>query len=57
LPVETLREGELLGVGERLVSKHQYRVFIHAIAQPVECASIGDVTQIHGANLRADRWM
>ncbi len=51
LAVEALREGELLGVRERLPAKNQDGVLVHAGAYPLERRGIVNVAQLDPRHL------
>jgi hypothetical protein len=51
LPVEALREGELLLVGEALLAEHEYRVFVHRGADFVERSAVVGLAQVDAFGL------
>jgi len=56
-PVETLCEGELLGIGERLVAKHQHRVLIHRCTDFSELPGVIGMPQVYRARLGGEQRM
>ena len=53
--VETLGEGNLLIVLERLAAKHQHAVLIHAAAQGFQRGAVMHAAQVDGADFSREQ--
>jgi hypothetical protein len=55
--VETLRKGELIGIGQRLIAKDQHRVLVHSGADSIQSSRTVGAAQIGSGDFGGEQGM